>query len=615
MTVGWWAERLGVVDSVTPDTSVGLGSLNALDTELARLARLSGSLRLGLAEGLEALARIGGHHELGFASVEAYALERCERSARWVQESRALARRLRELGGVRRALVSGEINLSMAQIVTKVARTEDEELWLSLARQRTVRAMRQLVREVAAVPGQMSAVVEDEKVALAVTVDHEDGWFLECARMTVKRLGGGTLEETLEALLAEGMTTLLPMTDRPRVAPFEDETDDRAAQRSWEKELAHHREEAERCCEAALGNRDPMGINAEPREHDDPGTSPEADWTGGAASIDRELRRVSAELARRDLLLGEAAEAFWHGDGWRRLGYATESQYARERLGMSLSSVKAKRALARRSKPLSGLREAVMTRKVGFEAARLVSVVATPATAEAWVGRARERTVKHLREEVDAVQMLGRLGIETTRRPPDEGTMKEIAALESRVVTGELFDSVGTGQMSALGHELLEHHGLGDAGAGRSLGRRVLRFRVSGDVARLFRWLERLFHRYGPRDVSFVRFLCNALIDTWKHALRPQGAYADVYSRDGYRCANPVCGRRDVTPHHLVFRAAGGDDSSENVVSLCLWCHLEGVHAGRLAVGAPASDMHWRIGRSAHTIVTGRVRLQAPVQA
>lgn len=74
-------------------------------------------------------------------------------------------------------------------------------------------------------------------------------------------------------------------------------------------------------------------------------------------------------------------------------------------------------------------------------------------------------------------------------------------------------------------------------------------------------------------------------------------------------------GRRDVTPHHLVFRAAGGDDSSENVVSLCLWCHLEGVHAGRLAVDAPASDMHWRIGRSAHTVVTGRVRLQAPAHA
>jgi hypothetical protein len=23
-----------------------------------------------------------------------------------------------------------------------------------------------------------------------------------------------------------------------------------------------------------------------------------------------------------------------------------------------------------------------------------------------------------------------------------------------------------------------------------------------------------------------------------------------VYARDGFRCTNPVCGRRDLTPHH-----------------------------------------------------------------
>ena len=60
----------------------GLKSLERLDLELARLARSSGMLRVELGDGLEALARVGGHHELGFATVEGYALERCERSAR-----------------------------------------------------------------------------------------------------------------------------------------------------------------------------------------------------------------------------------------------------------------------------------------------------------------------------------------------------------------------------------------------------------------------------------------------------------------------------------------------------------------------------------------------------
>src|SRR5215471_3912898 len=108
-----------------------------LDSELSRVALGVGALRLGLAEGLEALARCGGHHELGFASVEAYALERCERSTRWVQASRALARRLAGLPAMRAALVSGEIQWCMAQVIASAACAADERWWLEAARQRT----------------------------------------------------------------------------------------------------------------------------------------------------------------------------------------------------------------------------------------------------------------------------------------------------------------------------------------------------------------------------------------------------------------------------------------------------------------------------------------------
>lgn len=148
-------------------------SLERLDAELAQLGRRSGVLRLGLADGLEALARIGGHHDLGFATVEAYGLERCERSTRWVQESRALSRRSRELPAVRRALLTGRISFSMAQVIVKVADSETEERWLAEARQRTVRAMRRLVKQRTEEPSQLSAVDEEERVTLTVTVDRE----------------------------------------------------------------------------------------------------------------------------------------------------------------------------------------------------------------------------------------------------------------------------------------------------------------------------------------------------------------------------------------------------------------------------------------------------------
>jgi hypothetical protein len=636
----------GVKDAAT---GLPFESLERLDSMLSGVARGAGVLRVLMGEGLEALGRAGGCAELGFATVEAHALERCGRSARWVQESRALGRRLEELPALRRAVVSGEVSFSMAQVVAKVARSDDEEWWLAAARGRTVRAMRELVKErarsVNEVPagselsvgsddsagsevsvgsngsagsevsvgsdgpavrkvssvGGCSAEVDEARGTLAVTVDREDAWLFECARMMGRRLGEATLEGTLEALLAEGTTSLLEKVEPGSIESVES-VDDGDAQRAWEKELSRFREEAEVCCEARMvrpGHVEPDAFDV--------------NWDGDAEHVDSELRRIAAELAGRDLLLGELAEAFWSADGWRRLGYATESQYARERLGMGPSSVKAKRALARRARSVPRLGDAMNARALGFEAARLVAVIASPETAGAWLERARERTVKHLREEVEAAQMLGRLRIDPAMRPPDEATMEEIAAIERRVATGSVFRSERS-QMSAGEGRVAAGPELGQRsrrGPERSRGRVTLKFRVRAGTQRYYRWLEAVFRRSGPRGVSFFQYLCLAFIAQWTGEANAGEAYARVYERDGYRCTSPVCTRRDVTPHHLLFRSAGGDDSDENVASLCTWCHLEGVHGGRLSVAPPASAMEWRIGRRPHTVVRGRKRTAA----
>ena len=165
-----------------------LERLEALDAELCRVALGEGILRLAMAEGLEALARRGGHHELGFASVEGYALERCERSARWVQGSRSLARRLAELPAIRRALVRGEIGFCMAQVIAGVAHAEDEKHWVEDARRRTVREMRALIRDGTG-PEPVFAAADEPRVTLAVTVDREDGWLFEHARLLGKHAG------------------------------------------------------------------------------------------------------------------------------------------------------------------------------------------------------------------------------------------------------------------------------------------------------------------------------------------------------------------------------------------------------------------------------------------
>jgi hypothetical protein len=88
-------------------------------------------------------------------------------------------------------------------------------------------------------------------------------------------------------------------------------------------------------------------------------------------------------------------------------------------------------------------------------------------------------------------------------------------------------------------------------------------------------------------------------------------AWGQVYLRDRCRCSSPVCSRRDITPHHLQFRSAGGGDEDDNLASLCTWCHLYGVHGGRIRATGTAGNIRWELGvREAPCVrVEGRRRL------
>ena len=93
------------------------------DAELARLTRCEAQFRLRMGELLDALFELGGHHELGFSSFDAYVAERCDRSGAWGRETRALANHLREkdLQTIRKAILSGQIGASMAELLARHA--------------------------------------------------------------------------------------------------------------------------------------------------------------------------------------------------------------------------------------------------------------------------------------------------------------------------------------------------------------------------------------------------------------------------------------------------------------------------------------------------------------
>ena len=55
-----------------------------------------------------------------------------------------------------------------------------------------------------------------------------------------------------------------------------------------------------------------------------------------------------------------------------------------------------------------------------------------------------------------------------------------------------------------------------------------------------------------------------------------------VLSRDGYRCCS--CGfRGNLHCHHIVYRSHQGEDTADNLLTLCSQCH-EAVHRSDLEI-------------------------------
>jgi len=231
---------------------------------------------------------------------------------------------------------------------------------------------------------------------------------------------------------------------------------------------------------------------------------------------------------------------------------------------------------------------------------------------EAWLERASKRTYKHLREEVELVETQQR--VEGPRAeaalPPSDEEVAAFFELESAMLSGEMVQEALTERGVRMCQQLPSLAGKRAEGDGPR-GRREVRFRVPEDVFVQFRMAEVAFGGSGLPG-EFLSFICRTFWWVWGPTLGVSDKWEVIYRRDGYRCASPVCRRRDVTLHHLMYRSAGGGDEGENVLSVCAWCHLEGEHGGRLKVRPVASKPRWELGRRGRApvmVVEGRERL------
>jgi hypothetical protein len=503
------------------------GRIADVDAELVRLGRGAAALRLRLGELLEALASKGGVEALGFSSMGSYVTERCGLAPRWVSDSGTLVRRLRKLPRLRQALVSGQVTWCMANEVARVATPESEAFLMGLARRTTVRRMKKLLA------GAVGGNPPSARRRVSRTADREVVLLFEHIRQVSQlHVGSSNGDMALEAMLAEGMTALgthMGEVLEPNVRK----------------------------------SREPRLEPAPPTWSPPVMPALDAELPEDARGLDAEAVALAREMARRDLVLGELTREMQELGGAHELGYASDRQYWEERLGLSFSSVKERQTLVHRVSRFPALWHAIEQGEVGLAAAKLLARVITQETEAAWVERARRRTYKHLREEMNAAEVEARVN-HAVPGLPGEGTLPPM-------------------------------HDDPTAVQPEKMGRVPVRLWMSDDLKALFLAVERGWVRAGRPYGDFLRFLCVAFWMAWEHTFESDVAYATIYDRDGWQCASPTCTRRDVTPHHLQFRSQGGGEDEGNLVSLCSWCHLQGIHTrGSIKATGPATHMTWR---------------------
>ena len=291
-----------------------------------------------------------------------------------------------------------------------------------------------------------------------------------------------------------------------------------------------------------------------------------------ASDLDAQVRGLSLLLARHELDLSRALLSFHRADGWRRLGYATESQYARERLGLSRSSLLARRGLALKLEALPAIALALGAAQIGVEAALQVVRFATPRTERAWLERAQRRTVKHLREEVSAALVALRLSGELDCPPPREAELEAYAELERAVLSGRackeraesaerlsFLAACGSVERRAWHEMLASLQGWLKSGVAGSLqmpvrmsaarsrssaGRVEVRLRVPRHLFSWWRGLEAQARRHLPPGMSWLKFLCLSVWSAWARSWPTAPSTCAMCTAAGARSARVAMSRR-----------------------------------------------------------------------
>lgn len=535
-----------------------------LDPWVRRLARQEALARRVLGRLAVRFLAIRGHHRLGFARLGDYTRERLGLGAREVQELARVTRRLAALPPVAHAFDAGVLSWAHLRLLTRVATPDDAAAWVARASGLTVRALEAQLRaagQAAAVAATDEEAIDGEPVVhVRVACPRRVRVAWQEAVELARRMTGEEFAvwEAAEVIAAEGLSAAGAHPHYPDPPP-----DHRGPIGSGALDGTGNGAKATAAGSGSATTTVPRWLpvaDAAPADLDAIAADCEA---LDAHALDARMRAALAAMARTDWQLGRLLRLVFDLRLERVLGFPSAAAYVRERLGCSTRKVRSLVLLERRGFVAPALHEAYRTGNLSWLRALLLLAVVHERTEAAWLARAREVTLRRLGDEVDWALAAGdRL---TPVAPPPLDADLEIAPRQL----------CSPGEPAPCDHQVT--------------------FAGPTAVASLFRAAIAAFSRTAELPWQGLERLLRHVMAEWLGQPRHRDP---VFARDGWRCAVPGCtSRRNLHDHHVVFRSRGGSNVRDNRITVCVWHHLHGIHAGRVrAWGRAPADVHWEVG-------------------
>jgi len=589
-----------------------------LDRYLVRLSRHESLCRLRLGRLAARLLDARVYHDLGFARLSDYAVERLGISGRELQSAARVWRAVREIPRLTEAYRSGRLNWTKLRIVCRLATQETAEDWIATAEAMSARELAQYSAEYSAEYGkgphptgagscerppaggasEDGDLIDGEPRAefrIACPVHMRPLW-REVSELA-SRSSGAVLPvwQALEAVCAEALSGA-PVDaggpgalgeGRPTAAGLSEGSGGGRYDR-WEREREGWRSLVESNTGAGLevlevGLAGLLDGDTTVVDGHGPGAGNALD-DRRADQLDQALRAVLASMQTIDWQVGRLLARFARLSLHRHIGYRSMGAYAGERLGMcerkarSLARLEADRADGR-----GQLAAVYRCGRLSWLRALILLPVLSEDNASAWIERATRVTVRRLQDEVRwARDMRDRTWPLFELDPPGLGVRLEFSRAEAERQMRARYSTEFVERIRQEPAEVMTS----------------LRFCGPASVIALaHEALQAYRDREQPYEAAwkaFERVLLHVKAH-WEGVPRHRNP---IHEREGWRCRVPACSaRRNLQEHHVIFRSRGGDNARTNRISICAWHHLRGIHTGVVhAHGDAERAIHWRLG-------------------